>query len=519
MNRIIRYSGVAIIWSLLNPSPLMAQSSHSAIWMSMAPQHTDLLVASRPMEGYVSFLGGFQGQIENTVLHPAQWLAQSSGETSAVLLVDEVFESFGGENKLGVEVQLDWLNVGVFGPNRRSFWSASVSEHVQAGLNISSDLLRLPFAGNANFELLDFPSIDLHDTGGNLSWRREYGLAWQHAWSEKWSSGIRLTVLQGIAHAQVRDNEMNISIDPESWEWTMEGGAVLETAGLTSLINSNGQDLDRETLLNLSNRGWKWDWGIQFRPTKRLHLHAQVSDWGHLEWSHEANTYRVPDRSVTFSGIELDENVDWADLPSDTIETWTQSVLDEWSNEWSIESDSAAYRQTFHPRWTGAMEFVCWDGSSQQGTLGCWARWGVDQNADWRLSYNHQVGSWVAASVSYGSRNGLPANFGAAMTLHLGPMQVFAALDNLNAIDWTRVTYSIAEQPSESIDLPTRAQTLQGQLGVTWRLGWVQARKARKKSKTTNLDNRPRQNSSRSPQWGDEDSGSVPCNTPGSGRE
>mgnify|MGYP003323091305 FL=1 len=138
-------------FSLLFACVASAQWVPSAAFNSMAPQHRDWRITGQPDHGYFSLLSNGSSMASNTLAHPATWLVPSTPAPQVDL--NAIFEDFAGDNAVDGNASLTWFNAGFFlGQNKKTFVDFAATEQIQTRLGLPSDLLRLPFTGNATFD-------------------------------------------------------------------------------------------------------------------------------------------------------------------------------------------------------------------------------------------------------------------------------------------------------------------------------------------------------------------------------
>ena len=502
------------------------QDSQTTLFMDLAPQHTRLNISSRPLTSYVGMpvLGNVRVLMGNSIAHPTHWLSQEASASSATVNLDAVRHSLSDRNDLSFNMQWDWLNAGWMSSNRRSFWSISVSEHIQSSLELPEDLLKLPFTGNLSeglsaSDVLDFSSLSLQ-----FSHRREFAATWQYQWNEKLSSGIRLAYLQGLSFAGTRDNTTNWRVDADNYSWTVQGGIGMDIAGLSE-FNGEGANEVKDYLNAKGNRGFSADLAFQLKPADKLKIFAQVAELGQIAWTSDVQSWSIQDTIMEFSGLAIDELGSVGSWPSDSIENWLESTSNSWQAAFAVDSTSSDFTQRLSPKWSVGLALEAFNSKHHKGTIGAWARSGGMGFWDWRLSYNHRIKDWVGVAMSWGSSQSRKSTLGLALCLNAGPLSIFVASDHIGFSKWTRIAVSengdgmLAN--GDGVLVPNEAHTMQLQGGVSWRLG------AKKKSKkqvsnkrNLNVKSDYTRSTTRNPEFvGDRHPGAVPCNAPGNWKD
>ena len=462
-----------------------AQQAHSLTFNDYAPQHLDLQLASQPQSGFFAFpgIGNASVAFSNSMLHPATWLTQSSNEDLATLNLDEVYSAWDGSNRLAADVQVDWFQFGKFFKGKRSFVHGGIREFAHISIALPSDLLRLPFTGNANSELLEGGSLDFSDLGFKTEQRRSFYLGWQRNWSEKWSTGIRLNYLRGIRHAQFSVQNVGWQTDASNWDWSFSGEGMIQSSGmwpLMQLIDSGNvtdaqvQQIKDELLTGVGN-GFAIDLGVEYRIHPSWMAFAQINDVGGIQWKEDVKNYTTQPTSVAFAGLELSVAEDWAmGEAEDSLATWGSAIAEDLEEDLALSENSISYRTGTGAVWSVGTEFIPWPDVRWKPSLGMMLRKRQGLPLSWRTSWNQQWGKWMKTSLTFGVRDGLGSSAGMSVALNAGPLLITVAADSHRMLNWTAFSWQdSATAERMPVYLPTNAPSIQVQLGVVWRMGWM----------------------------------------------
>lgn len=486
-----------------------AAVSHGLAFNELAHQHIDLNLANAPQTGYVGFFGMGQHafMFTNTVMHPARWLTTLPSQQTAIQLND-IFDGFGGRNDLSVNYSLDWLKVGVFSPKRTSFWHIHIREVAHMGLALPSDLLRLPFTGNAKFNLMGDETIDLSPLRFRAQYHREYAAGWQHQWQESFSTGIRLKYITGFLHADAQVNEGNLRTDPTDWSWDIHGSGQVFTSGVDQLLGLS-DSIPSEinwygfgSLENQRNHGFGLDVAAQYHWSERLWAFAQASDIGMIWWRNDVLNFDLPAFTASFDGIEVNGSSDVLEWDADSLESWGEALRDDWDSQWQPSENHQSYRTGLQASWRVGVGMGVHDNTAWNTTFGWLLNQDRGQPISWRMSWNQRVLNWMQASLSYGQRNGTLGSWGASLVVPLGPLQCMVGIDSSRLLDWTKIVLDPEwEEVSTEWIVPTHAPMIQGQFGLTWRLGWRTKSKRKSESEAGPPSPEVPVSSTRSPEW------------------
>jgi hypothetical protein len=484
MKRLFYHMGVALICLWFGPQ-VQAQHAHSLAFNDFAPQHIEMQIASQPTFGYLALpgLGNMSVSLSNTVFHPATWLTQAANDDLATIELDEIFLAWENPNRLAIDIQTDLIQFGKFFKNKRSFVHGGIREVVHASLHLSSDLLRLPFTGNANFDLLAQNAIDFSDLGVNVEHRRSFYMGWQRNWSQKWSTGLRLNYLRGIRKGQLSISELNWHTDETTWDWTLSGQGVLQSSGMWPLIQllDSGTLYDaaiqriEEELVTGVGSGLAIDVGGEFRASPHLMLYTQVNDLGRINWKTDTKNFTTLPASLQFNGLDWNDAVDWTtETASDSLEDWAIGIAEELEASVGLTENATPFHSRLGASWSLGAEYTPWPNVSWKPSLGVMIRKKNGLPLSWRSSWNQQWGKRMKTALTFGSREGLCSSLGMSVALNVGPLLVTAAADSYRMFNWTEFAWDENNgQSSEAIVLPTNAPSIQIQIGVVLRMGWT----------------------------------------------
>lgn len=503
-----------------------AQWVPSAAFNSMAPQHRDWRITGQPDHGYFSILSNGSSMASNTFAHPATWMVP--GPSSPQVDLNAMFDDFAGTNAVEANASLTWFNAGFFlGENRKAFVDLAATEHVQSRLGLPSDLLRLPFTGNATFDGSASATTDLAPFDVSILHYRSFSVGIQRTMGERLSVGARLSRLQGFHHLAIEQNQWGLTTDATDWTWSLQGGGRIVSSGLNAIyqaqtagqLDSLAQALPQQ-LTSSNNKGWGAEAGIEMEWTERWSTWFQYNHGGTIRWTNDVRSYEVDAFDWELNGFDATNGangwIDGAAALSDSVELWAEQELAAIEAYHATSESNEAYEAKLPNRFVVGAEYSVFrsEGGGKVSLGGMLERTG-QRPMSWSLAVNARIGNGLQSTVTYGNRFGLVSTAGISVAMPLGPILVFAAAEGHQALDWSRFTVAYDDQYTEW-SMPTEAPYVAAQAGVVWRLKW---RKPKKEPEEEPLA--PFQNSTRSPALGfdvqldDEVSEAQPCALPG----
>ncbi|NNE29197.1 MAG: hypothetical protein HKN16_06150 [Saprospiraceae bacterium] len=242
-----------------------------------------------------------------------------------------------------------------------------------------------------------------------------------------WTFGARASLLKGVASMSTEKGKLDLTSNMDLNEMYVEADYEILSSGLlvTDTSNMVGVNFNEEFLDDLSldgNTGFSMDLGIRFSPTDKLSLGASVTGIGQIKWDQElielSSTANATIQGVTFGGLEqgveieedaaLDTLVDAVNFSSRNTNSFSTALPKKvylngtfWLNDF-IEGGAVAYGQF------------------------------VNGEFDPALSLSARLhASFVAVGLTYGLKKNNYTNLGANIMFMVGPVQLFAATDNI----------------------------------------------------------------------------------------
>ena len=515
-----------LAFSLLFACVASAQWVPSAAFNSMAPQHRDWRLTGQPDHGYFSLLSNGSSMASNTLAHPATWLVPSTPSPQVDL--NAIFEDFAGTNAIEGNASLTWFNAGFFlGEDRKTFVDLAATEHVQTRLGLPSDLLRLPFTGNATFDGSTSATIDLTPLDISVWHFRAFSAGIQRTMGERLSVGARLSRLHGYHHLAVEENQWGLTTDAIDWTWNLQGGGRIVSSGLNAIYQAQSVDqLDSltealpEQLSSSNNKGWGAEAGIEMDWTDCWSTWFQYKHGGTIRWTNDVLSYEVEAFDWELDGFDASNGgngwIDGATALADSVKRWAEEELASIEAYHATAESKDAYKAKLPNRFVAGAEYsVLRSEGGSQVSLGGMVERVSQRPMSWNLAVNARLGNGLQTTLTYGNRFGLVSTAGVSVAIPLGPFLVFAAAEGHQVLDWSQFTVAYDDEYAEW-SMPTEAPYIAAQAGVVWRLKW---RKPKKEPEEEPLA--PFQNSTRSPALGfdvqldDEAPEAQPCALPG----
>lgn len=462
---------------------VQAQQSHSIVFNDYAPQQLDYRLAHQPQTAYFSLpaLGNASMSISNSMVHPAEWLSQTDMNPLSTLNLDEVFASWASPNLVGASVEVDWLQFGLFLNEKSSFVHGGIRESVQFSLSMPSDLMTLPWTGNANFELLGGGGLELSGLAFHAEHTRSFYAGWQQRWNDRFSSGLRLSYIQGIRHLQLSTEDLTWNTNSDTWDWELTGQGSLLSSGMWPLVQAiESGDLEEEDEQRLKDElkaglgnGLGVDLGLEYKWSPKWTSFCQVNEVGSVRWKSDILNYTTQPAALSFSGLTWVESEDWLFAnAADSLADWGQGIAEELEEQLSIQENNNGYRTKLGTRWSLGTEYSPWPESSWKPSLGIVLLKESSLPMSWRMSWNQQWGRIMETSLTWGGREGLGQSAGVGIAFNAGPIVLTLAADSHRMLQWSELAVDSTKGVSESYYVPSHAPLMQFQAGIVLRFGW-----------------------------------------------
>ncbi len=393
---------------------LRAQWNFSLFNLQGVPQSTALNPGRMPLSDvYVGIpvAGYVNGRFSNTGFDLSALLPDNAGGSNFFdANFTDIREALGAQNRLLMDLQLNWADLGF--RVKKNFFSFTVSEQLQLQVDFPYTVFEL--LDDIEKELADQVSktYDLSDLGLYALHYRSYAFGYTRAIVPGLSAGLRLKWLSGLGSARTDNQALVFENNLQKLTVSVKGSLAFYTSGLGPLENGAAA-----YLRNRGNNGLAVDAGVQFEPNEKIELFASILNLGSIQWKNELNTDRIQAASFTPSIENIQNFEEDARLFFDSLQSNTRSSLD----PFQTRLPSYAY--------LGGNYFIA--PHTSFGLL-LSPRF-FEGETIVPLSFNVQtrLRRILQLSAAYTRFPQGPAGLGVGVGLNLGPVQVFAATDNI----------------------------------------------------------------------------------------
>jgi hypothetical protein len=411
-----------------NLYPALAQRNLSLYNLQGAPQSYGLNPGRMPQSnGYLTIpaIGNLGASLSNTGFNYASITPEEDTTgTDNTTFFDNAFNSLLSglkpENRLLLDFHAGWLDFGM--RSGRNFFSLSASENI----NIQADYPKAIFELFNEISLgdtLSQPKIyDLSSMGLNILHYRSYALGFTRQITPRLSAGARIKYLDGLGSISTRNTDFQFENDALNAALNINGSLEVSSSGLTTFTDDGVS-----YLRGGGNTGMAFDLGASY-STGKLDLSASILNIGRITWKKDITKDTISSARFQF--------------PTDDLDAF-EAEYNRFYDSISIKRDSQAI-SSFHTTlptvgYFSANYYFLPQTSANLLLSPRYFNGKVDLafsvGAQTRISKILQVG------LNYSAYNKNVFNLGASANLNLGPIQIFAATDNLPAaLNWQKAS-------------------------------------------------------------------------------
>ena len=339
----------------------------------------------------------------------------SNGTPFYDLDFSEIEGTVDPSNDLHMGLNVDLLHVGY--RYRRTFFSFHIGERIdfnagipRAMFGLLGDVERGPQAlANQQYDLGDFNQRGAH--------YRFFGFGVRTAINEYVSIGAKVKYLKGLKFIHTNNQGLNIFGISDNPMLGVQGTMDVFASGLDILSDSEGLTFwDYLQGSSLGNNGIAFDFGANLKFNENFEVFGSILDWGSISWESKVNKFSINDQSVQLDGTDLEsfkssfndvvDNLFFNDQQVDTIIT-TDLVMQSFFGGYYHMSPDLTIGLTGNTRLF-------------EEDLEIYSTLSVSSNINNYLS--------VAGNATYGKGS---FQLGAGLVFNAGPLQMYAATDNV----------------------------------------------------------------------------------------
>lgn len=426
-----RMSRLCFLWltvSAFSLSPLLAQRNLALYNLPGVPQSQMMNVGrmpdynfhlSLPVISNINVGANSSGFSPNTLKN---FKFETEGE-NAFQADSNFVNGISPYNTLGAEFNTTLFDAGL--RVGRGYIGLQATENIYTFLGFAKSL----FTNFAEIQKLvpeDFDQgprrYNIDGTFLNYNHYRTLGASYTHEIIPgKLSAGLRAKMTIGIGRAWTRNENFSIVGDYQQGILGLEGNAGLLLAGLPAALDST------EGIVNAlkgggGNQGIAVDLGIQYRVNDKVEVFASLANLGQIVWKNNLTDYGYSTKYLDF----------YANQPKQDRQAALDQVL-----EFATTPEKIKYLGQIK----SPLRMYAYAGGNyhfnKTFTAGAMANMErIDGLSYWNFTLNGRanVGRVLQVGATLAQVQGIGMQMGAGVAINLGPLQIYAASDNVPSV-------------------------------------------------------------------------------------
>ena len=329
----------------------------------------------------------------------------------------------GERNELRDDFSVETIGVGMRGDR----FSLGLYHRLRAAgqADYPKTLAQLVIEGNAQFigQTVEFAPLVFGTS------YHEIGLGTSVAITENIHLGARIKYLSGIADVRTgASGSLRLTTGEENFSLTLDQDLTPNTAGTVDYnglddvgINYDFNRIETDDIFS-ENNGVAFDFGL-FASFGKVRLQAAANDiGGKINWTNDVTSFRL-EGTDEFSGLDI-----LAQVLEDSL-SFT-AALDSLQLTFEPTEDNAPYDGKLASTYLAGGEYDLTDRLTA-GLLLVHYRRPLSSETAFAVSARYRIIEQLTVGLNYNARKNAPANFGAHVYAHLGPVNLIASTDNL----------------------------------------------------------------------------------------
>ncbi len=319
------------VFSIINTAT--AQFDRSLTFLPVVPQGRNVNPAFIPNHKFyigVPFLSSVKTGFENSINYEDIFLKKGD---SLLLDRDHILSNIDDVTRVNINLMEEYFTFG-FKVNK-NYFHFRVGDLIETNIAIDKDMIKFLLYGNGSDEYLG-TDVKIDDNLMNATYYREYALGYSRQINDKFSAGINLKYLQGIANLATNKTGISLYTNPDDFTLAIQTDIDINI----SLPGIDNSDLTAsEFLPNAKNKGFAFDIGGQYIINNQFQVFASMLNIGSIKWTENLKNFKTenPGSTFTYDGFDIQEYFEDNKFDNDRIDNVLDSIVDEIGiNETSI---------------------------------------------------------------------------------------------------------------------------------------------------------------------------------------
>lgn len=336
-----------------------------------------------------------------------------------------IYNKVNTSANLGLQASYDWFSFGK-AIGDEAYIRFAIREKYSASTSLPYNLLRLASEGNA-LGLLG-SSLNIDGFGVAFDWYREYYLSYSSQFGGRFRYGLAVKYLQGISNLRTLDNSLSLSTDENFFDLRLSGDFSYQTSNTSMLRNDTSITVVSKTPFWSNNSGFGVDLGMEIDVNEKIKIGLSVLDLGFINWKNRSQFHQSSFDTLAYSGEDL---LDLFANPGNTASTDLEGLsTDSILNLLEVNSEDTEYSTNLTFSINSIFSYQINDKSMLHTNIRA-----IKMPFYWQtgvqLAYSRFINDKIQIGINYtAGTNGL-SNLGLHGSLRLGPVQLYAASDNI----------------------------------------------------------------------------------------
>lgn len=355
------------------------------------------------------FIGGFQASYLNSGFTYNQLVSQDN-----VVDPGKVIPDLKRLNSINTGGTIEWANVRIRKDNKQL--QVTFRDVYSMRVIYPKTMAELAWYGNAHFA---GQTADLSGLRIQQNYYRELAIGYTFQMNDKWTIGVRPKLLMGVTNVTTRHSKNSIYTDPDGLELKGNADIDIYTSGF---VNSDDEfDFSPKDFFTLKNLGWGLDLGATYKLNDKINLSANLINVGMIHWSNKVTRYDI-NGDYTYTGYILQDSTDIANAD------W-KDVLDTLEAIFKPEITHKSYNSYLSPQLYLKGDYKYNDRLTMYGAFisDIYFKYRAIITVGGVYQFNHLF----QATLNYSFMTDKYFNIGAGFAFNAGPVQLYAALDNI----------------------------------------------------------------------------------------
>lgn len=355
-----------------------------------------------------------------------------ANETGTTVTADKFVNSLKKNNWLNTSLNIELLGFGFKADNL--FVSVGYRIRLEEYFSFPDVLFKLPVKGNMAY--VDDPA-EMKKLRLNAMAYHELSVGLQYKLNEHLCIGIRPKLLMGLANINTKNSYFKMTTDPQTYEINIQEQMHVNTA---MVVNPDSVDIMKILPNVFKNMGFGIDLGATYQFNDHFGVSAAVTDLGFVKWKTNPRTFKsevgdggafYQDGGFCFSGLNTNSlNMD--SLSDGGIDQVVGQYKDSLLNYFPLEQTYQSYVTATYAK----IYFSGYYRINKHNAFTLMFRGDIIGRSflpSFTLAYSGNFFNMLDVYATYSIIGNDYLNVGAGLGLRLGPIQLYAATDNILA--------------------------------------------------------------------------------------